>query len=57
MEVEYERNPEEFCGAKRDVGVRERPVGVDDVGSPLAANPEALDESVDDVGDRFQNSV
>ena len=51
MEVEYERDMEELGGAERDVGVREGPVGVDDVGFPLAADLDALEEPADDVGD------
>ena len=54
VEVQHERNLEKLCGTERDVGVRERPLGVDYVGSPFAANPETLDEPVDDVGDGEQ---
>ena len=50
MEVEYQRDAEKLCGAERDVGVRERPVGVYHVGPELATYPDALEEPADDVG-------
>ena len=51
VEIQYQRDAEELCSAERDVGMRERPVRVDDVGLPLAAYLEALEEAVDNIGD------
>ena len=51
MKIQHKRNSKKLCCSECDVGMRERPVCVDYVGAPLAANPDALEKSVDDVRD------
>ena len=50
MEVQCQGDSKEFCCPKRDVSVGEGPVGVDNVGAPLAANANALEEPANNVG-------
>ena len=54
MEVQDQRDAEKLGGSKSDVGVGEGPVGVDNIGPPLAADGNALEEPADDVGDGEQ---
>ena len=54
MEIQHQRDSEQLCGTEGDVGMREWPMCVDDVGPPLATGLDALEEPADDVGDGEQ---
>ena len=51
VEVQYERNFEQLGGTERNVGMRKRPVRMNDIGPELAADFNALEKSADNVGD------
>ena len=51
MEVQDQRDTEKLGGPQCDIGVGEGPVGVDNIGPPLAAEAKALEKTADDVGD------
>ena len=52
MEIEDQRDSEQLGGTEGDVGVREGPMRMDDVGLEFATDLDALEESADDVGNR-----
>ena len=52
VEIQHQRNFEQLSGTERDVGVRKRPVRMNDIGLKLAANFNALEEPADDIGNR-----
>ena len=52
MKTQHERNFEQLSGTERNVGVRERPMRVNNIGLELAADFNALEEPADDVRNR-----
>ena len=52
VEIQHQRNFEQLSSAQRNVGVRERPMGMNHIGLKLAANFNALEEPADDIGNR-----
>ena len=52
MKIQHQRNFEQLSGTESNVGMRERPMRMDDVGPELAADFNALEEPANDIGDR-----